>query len=83
MLGLEARQLFFLANPETERLISRNQESYGSSAWNAFCRDETLCKTHNISEQEMQALSAIALLGEVRTPRDFLFILHTIRYVLV
>jgi transcriptional regulator with XRE-family HTH domain len=79
VLGLDARELFFLANPGTKRLISRNQESNDTSAWNAFCRDETFRKIHNISEQEMQALSGVAPLGEVRTPRDFLFILNTIR----
>jgi transcriptional regulator with XRE-family HTH domain len=82
VLGLDARELFFLANPGTKRLISRNHESNGTSAWNAFCRDETFRKIHNISEQEMQALSGVAPLGEVRTPRDFLFILNTIRQAL-
>jgi len=81
-LGLDPRELFFLANPGTERLISRNQESNGDSAWNAFCRDQTFRKIHNISDQEMQALSGVAMLGEVRTPRDFLFVLNTIRQAL-
>ncbi len=82
VLGIDARELFFLANPGTKRLISRNQESNGASAWNAFCQDETFRKIHNITDQEMQALSGVALLGEVRTPRDFLFILKTIRQAL-
>jgi len=72
VLGLDARELFFLANPATKRLITRNQESNGASSWNAFCREETFRKIHNISEQEMQALSGVSLLGEVRSPRDFL-----------
>jgi transcriptional regulator with XRE-family HTH domain len=82
VLGLDARELFFLANPGTKRLISRNQEFNEASAWNAFCRDETFRKIHNITDQEMQALSGVALLGEVRIPRDFLFILNTIRQAL-
>jgi hypothetical protein len=82
VLGLDTRELFFLANPGTKRLISRNQESNGASAWNVFCRDETFRKLHNITDQEMQALSGITLLGEIRTPRDFLFILDTIRQAL-
>lgn len=82
VLGIDARELFFLANPGTKRLISQNQESNGASAWNAFCQDETFRKIHNITDQEMQALSGVALLGEVRTPRDFLFILKTIRQAL-
>ncbi len=79
MLGLDSRELFFLANPGTKRLISRNQEPNGSSTWEAFCKDENFRKIHNISDQEMQALSGVALLGDVRSPRDFLFILNTIR----
>jgi transcriptional regulator with XRE-family HTH domain len=82
VLGLDPRELFFLANPGTQRLISGNQESNGHSAWNAFCRDETFRKIHHITDQEMQAPSGVALLGEVRTPRDFLFILNTIRQAL-
>jgi transcriptional regulator with XRE-family HTH domain len=82
VLGLDPRELFFLANPGTKRLIFRSQESNAASAWNAFCRDETFRKIHNISEQEMQALSGVSLLGEVRSPRDFLFILNTIRHAL-
>ncbi len=82
VLGLDARELFFLANPGTKRLIFRNQESNGASAWNVFCADMTLRKIHNISDLEMQALSGVALLGDVRDPRDFLFILNTIRQAL-
>jgi transcriptional regulator with XRE-family HTH domain len=82
VLGLDLRELFFLANPGTKRLISQNQESNAASAWNAFCQDGTFRKIHNITDLEMQALSGVALLGEVRTSRDFLFILNTIRQAL-
>lgn len=82
VLGLDARELFFLANPTTKRLISRHQESNSASVWESFCNDESLRKVHNISEQEMQALSGVSRLGEVRDPRDFLFILNTIRQAL-
>jgi transcriptional regulator with XRE-family HTH domain len=82
VLGLDPRELFFLANPGTKRLISERQESAGISAWNAFKQDETFRKIHHITDQEMQALSGVAMLGEVRTPRDFLFILNTIRQAL-
>jgi hypothetical protein len=32
-----------------------------------------------MTDQEMQTLSQVALMGEVRSSRDFLFILNTIR----
>jgi transcriptional regulator with XRE-family HTH domain len=82
VLGLEPRDLFFLANPGTKRLISRNQESNSASVWESFCKNESLRKIHNISDQEMQALSGVSRLGEARDPRDFLFILNTIRQAL-
>jgi hypothetical protein len=82
-LGLDTRELFFLANPGTQRLISRNQgSSAGVSAWETFCKDKALRKIHNISDQEMQVLSEVSRLGEIRSPRDFLFILNTIRHAL-
>jgi transcriptional regulator with XRE-family HTH domain len=81
-LALESRELFFLANPETKRLISEPPQRNGTSAWEAFCKNDSLLKLHNITEEELQALSAVALLGDVRSPRDFMFILNTIRQAL-
>jgi transcriptional regulator with XRE-family HTH domain len=83
VLGLDARELFFLANPGTKRLISPNQESNSASVWESFCKDESFRKIHNISDQEMQALAGVSRLGEIRDPRDFLFILNTIRQALL
>jgi transcriptional regulator with XRE-family HTH domain len=82
VLRLDPRELFFLANPGTQRLISRDQESDRATSWEVFRNDDTLRKIHNISEQEMRVLSGVARLGEVRNPRDFLLILNTIRHVL-
>jgi hypothetical protein len=52
------------------------------SAWDAFVRDENLRKIHDITEQEMAALSEVATMGDVRSPRDFVFILNPIRQAL-
>jgi transcriptional regulator with XRE-family HTH domain len=78
-LGLDPRELFFLANPETKTLISPEQEIGEASVWDGFVKDEGLRKLHNITDQEMQTLSQVAMMGEVRSSRDFLFILNTIR----
>jgi len=82
VLGLDARELFFLANPGNKRLVYRNPETNAASMWEAFCKDEAFRKIHNISDQEMQALSGVSRLGEVRAAQDFLFILNTIRQAL-
>jgi transcriptional regulator with XRE-family HTH domain len=78
-LALDPRELFFLANPETKALISQEQKPTETSAWDAFVKNESLRKLHDISDQEMQTLSHVALMGEVRSSRDFLFILNTVR----
>jgi transcriptional regulator with XRE-family HTH domain len=78
-LALDPRELFFLANPGTKHLISQEQKSSEASAWDGFVNDEGLRKLHDITDQEMQTLSQVALMGEVLSSRDFLFILNTIR----
>jgi hypothetical protein len=77
-LRLDARDLFLLANPNIGILISERQKSDGTSAWNALVKDVT----HNITAQEMETLSRVAKMGEVREPRDFIFIMSTIRQAL-
>ena len=82
VLGLDLRELFFLANPETKPLVVEPAHSNGTSAWEAFRGNVSLLKLNNITEQELQALSGVAMLGNVRSPRDFMFILNTIRQAL-
>jgi len=82
VLGLDPRDLFFLANPGTKVLVSQKPSSAEPSAWDAFVRDRNLHRLLNITEQEMEILSIVALMGDVRSPRDFVFILNTIRQAL-
>ena len=81
-LGLDARDLFLLANPNVSSLISEQPESHVTSAWNVFVKDVNLRKIHNITDQEVETLSQVAKMGNVRAPRDFIFILNTIRHAL-
>ncbi len=78
-LALDPRELFFLANPETKDLLSQEQKTSEASPWDCFVKDESLRKLHDITDQEMQTLSQVAMMGKVRSSRDFLFILNTIR----
>jgi len=82
LAGLDPRELFFLANPETKDLVSPKPAARKASPWEAFAGDEKLRKIHGITEQEMKALSEVALMGDVRSSRDFIFILNTIRHAL-
>jgi len=82
VLGLDAGELFLLANPTTKDLIAQQTEAPGRSAWEVFSTDTRLHKLYNITEPEMELLSELAMMGEVRSPRDFLFVLNTIRHAL-
>jgi len=79
-LGFDCRDLFFLANPRAHALLNPAPAANSSSAWERFKSDEQLRRIHHISNEEMDMLSRAALLGEVREPRDFIYILNTVRH---
>jgi transcriptional regulator with XRE-family HTH domain len=81
-LGLDAGELFLLANPKVGSLISEQQKSHETPAWDAFVKDVKLHKIHKITDGEMETLSRVAKIGDVQSPRDFIFILTTIRQAL-
>ncbi len=83
VLGLDRRETFFLANPGAKALLSQQaQTSSSSSAWDEFRKDERLRRIYNITSEEMETLSHVALMGDVRSSRDFVYILNTIRQAL-
>jgi transcriptional regulator with XRE-family HTH domain len=82
VLGLDRRELFFLANPRAVELLKANDTENKKPAWEEFRKDERIRRTHNITSDEMEVLSAVATMGEVPSSRDFLYILHTIRHAL-
>ncbi len=83
VLGLDRRETFFLANPGAKELLSQPSQSHSNaSAWDEFRKDERLRRIHNISGEEMDMLSHVALMGDVRSSRDFVYILNTIRQAL-
>lgn len=80
VLGLDRRELFFLANPRAQALLSPEPEDPTQSAWEEFRSNEQFRRLHNITNEEMEMLSRVALLGDVRSPRDFIYILNTVRH---
>jgi transcriptional regulator with XRE-family HTH domain len=79
ILGIDRAELFLLANPQAEAIISEPVKASDTSAWNEFRNDKRLHRLHNITSDEMDILSRLALMGNVRSPRDFLFVLNSIR----
>ncbi len=82
-LGFDRRALFFLANPHAEELLHPKPSRRSASAWEEFRRDEQLHREYRITDKEMHMLSQVALMGEVRSSRDFIYILNTVRQALV
>ena len=82
VLGLERRELFLLANPGAAELFAPKASLKSQSAWDEFRRDERLRRLHNITREEMAMLSRVALMGEISSPRDFIYILNTVRHAL-
>ena len=82
ILGLDRRDLFFLANPRVVELLGPIEKDSEDSAWNRFNQNEQLRRTHKVTAEEMKLLCRVAKMGEVRSTRDFIFILNAIRYAL-
>jgi transcriptional regulator with XRE-family HTH domain len=80
VLGLDRRELFFLANPRAQALLTPEVPAEDDSAWDDFSKNEQLRRVHNVTEGEMEMLARVALLGDVRSPRDFIYILNTVRH---
>src|ERR1700679_2897090 len=54
VLGLDRRELFFLANPRALALLSPEPKSTTDSAWDDFRKNERLRRVHNIASDEMK-----------------------------
>jgi len=83
VLGFDRRELFFVANPTTRAMLSPKPQPSDGSAWDEFRRDQQLHQLHQINTRELDMLSQVAMMGEVRSSRDFIYILNTIRQSLV
>ena len=82
VLGLDRRELFFLANPRAVELLKTKEDGTGKAAWEEFRKDDRIRRTYNITTDEMEMLSSVASRGDVGSPRDFVYILQTIRHAL-
>lgn len=80
-LGLDQRELFFLANPRAVELLKPSNDKK-KSAWEEFRKDERIRRAYNITPAEMGMLSQVALMGEISSTRDFIYILNTVRHAL-
>jgi transcriptional regulator with XRE-family HTH domain len=82
VLGLDRRELFMLANPQAMELLRPKESDKKKLAWEEFRKDGQIRRTHQITSDEMELLSSVALMGEISSPRDFIYILNTVRQAL-
>lgn len=83
VLELDPRRLFVLCHPEARYLYAEDeaQERAGvaKSVWQQFLSNRTLLKRNRVTASELKLLEQVSLLSDVSNPRDFLFILNTVR----
>ncbi len=82
VLGFDRRELFFMANPNARALLTPKSKPAENSAWEEFRNDQQAHQVHQINPREFDMLSQVALMGDVRSSRDFIYILNTIRQAL-
>jgi len=84
VLRIDKRALFFLANPHTKTSLPVQPEGaeVSASVWDQFLKDKQLRRIHNVSTTEIKMLSQVEQCNFVgiRSPRDLIFILNTIRH---
>ena len=79
VLGLDRRELFFLANPRAQALLSPEVETRRNRR-GRFQEERTAPPRAQRHQQRDGDASRVALLGDVRSPRDFIYILNTVRH---
>ena len=83
VMGLDSETIFLLAHPEAKDLITPRDGGLAAkrpeNAWRNFLKDRSLIARHEIKPNELRVLKQVSMLGRVTSPRQFLFILNSIR----
>ena len=82
VLGLDKESTFLLAHPEARDLVSHNKVDHArrtENVWRNFLNDRSVIARYHIKPGEMRILKQVNMLGRVSSPRQFLFILNSIR----
>lgn len=82
-LELNKQRLFLLTHPEAEELVGirRNvgKPKRADSAWRKFVANRGMLARNKVTDRELKVLQKVNMLGRVSAPRQFLFILNSIR----
>ena len=81
-LGLNRRELLFLIHPDAKHLTDEDTSKSANSkpdGWRRFSTNQALLRRYNITSAELKVLRQVNSLGPVSNPRNFLFVLNSIR----
>jgi len=78
-LSMDQRELFWTVNPGARAIVDKSRDDT-LSAWEQFSHNSAVRRSYHIRNDEMELLSCVASLGEVRSAREFIFILNAVRY---
>jgi transcriptional regulator with XRE-family HTH domain len=81
-LGLNRRELLFLIHPDAKHLTDGAAEpgkARKPEGWREFSSNQALLRRHQVTPAELKVLRQVNTLSPVSNPRDFLFILNSIR----
>jgi len=81
-LELDRKELLFLAHPEARYLVTDRAakgDEQPRDAWEQFVSDKALLKRNDVTRAELQLLKQVSMLGRVTRPRQFLYVLRSIR----
>jgi transcriptional regulator with XRE-family HTH domain len=82
-LGVDKERLFLLSHPEAKDLIEngarKRRDARTRNAFQELVADKAALVRNRVTSNELKVLSHITLLGSVLEPRDYLFILNSIR----
>src|SRR5258705_7699013 len=74
VLGLDRRELFFLAHPRAQATLCSQPGRDAKSAWEDFPKDEKVRRVHNNTGGEKEMLQRLALVGQRGAPRALIYI---------
>jgi transcriptional regulator with XRE-family HTH domain len=81
-LGINRQELLFLVHPDAKYLAQPPvADGAGAKAdgWHQFSSNAALLQRHRVTPQELKVLRMVNFLKPIPNPRDFLFILNSIR----
>ena len=81
-LGLNRRELLFMIHPDARELTEERGQDGNSKkpdGWRQFSTNQALLRRYRVTPSELKLLKQVNDLGAVSNPRNFLFVLNSIR----